>query len=282
MSIRLPRAALAAALASTLLLAGCGDNGDSKDKSDDNSTSQSPGADSDKGDEGGDSTDDGESDGELTELDGDTFFETVMTAQKDAGSFKGVTKTTSGPTTVTLDLESKYTDDGVLAKATTRPDAAQQLATIIVDGVMYLQADGMGIPEGKWLKFDPSDPANANNPMSQMMDMSDPERFLGALDNPKDFELVGEEDVDGVTTNHYKITMDSATYAKNLELPKEIVGLLPPELTYDMWVDAENRPVKIIQDYEIQGQKSHVEQTYSDYGTEVDIEAPADADTVTR
>lgn len=267
MSVKLPRAAIAAALASTLLLVGCNDDGGSK--SDDSPASQSQG----ENDSG---------DAELTELEGDTFYETVMTAQKEAGSFKGVTVNTVGTTSTTLDLEGEYTDDGIAATATTRPDAAQQLSTIVVDGVMYLQADGIGVPEGKWLKFDPNDPKNADSPLAPMMDMSDPQRYFAAMNNPKEFELVGEEDVDGVPANHYRLTMDSATYAENLELPKEIADLLPPELSYDMWVDAENRPVKVVQEFEAAGQSNRVEQTYSDYGADVDIEAPADADTVTR
>ncbi|QIX28066.1 hypothetical protein ncot_16795 [Nocardioides sp. JQ2195] len=287
MSIKLPRAAIAAALASTLLLAGCNGDGDSNDSGDGESTSQSQGAESDGGDDSATTdgaTDGGSDDGdaELTELDSDSFYETVMTAQKDAGSFKGVTTTTTGQATMTLDLESEYTDNGVAAKATTRPDAPQQISTIVVDGVMYMQADGIGVPEGKWLKFDPSDPKNAGNPLSQLMDMSDPETFFGAMDDPKHFELIGQEDVDGVAANHYNITISSETYAENLDLPAEVVSMLPPELTFDMWIDAENRPVKVTQEYEIRGQTSQVEQTYSDYGVDVDIEAPADADTVTR
>ncbi len=150
-----------------------------------------------------------------------------------------------------------------------------------MDGVVYMKGAGLGAPEGKWLKIDTKDSSGANNPLSSLLSLADPENAIKLLDDPKEFKLIGAEDVDGVGANHYQITLDSATYAKNLNLP-EIASALPPELTFDMWVDAENRPVKMHQEIEVSGQSSTTDVLYTDYGTDVNIEAPPAADTVSR
>lgn len=278
MSIRLPSAAIAALLASTLLLTGCNDDGDEKgDSTSAADPSQSTSQSSDPGSEGSEG-----SGSDIAPLEADNFYKSVLEAQKEAGTFKGTVTTTTGGASVVMNMEGKYSDGTTAAHVQSTPDSAQQMETILVDGVMYLRGEGLNVPDGKWLKFDFSDPANANDPMSSLMDLSDPERALAAMDNPKKFELIGAESVEGVDTNHYQITMDSATYGENLDLPQEIVTILPKVIVYDMWVDAENRPIKVSQEFDVQGTQTSTEQTYSDYGSDVDIVAPDDADTITR
>ncbi|KRF16731.1 hypothetical protein ASG90_10805 [Nocardioides sp. Soil797] len=263
MLTRLPRTVIAALLAPSLLLAGCNGADDSSAKGD---TTTSSGA----------------ADGELVQLSAGSFYETVMTAQKSAGTFRGTGTTTSGAATSQADVEGEYTDSGLSIRSTTPAGEGLPMTVVVIDDVMYLQGSDFNIPDGKWLKFDSHAPGNADSMLTQIMTTSDPSRFFAAMRDPKKFSLVGEESVDGVAANHYQLTIDSATYAEKLALPGEVASMLPPELTFDMWVDAENRPVKVLQVYEAQGQPITVEQTYTDYGADVDIEAPDDADVVTR
>lgn len=284
MSIKLPRTAIAATLAATLLLAGCGDSGDD-DKSNDSKGEESSQT-SDPSDEASEETseepseDTSEDSGsEFEELDSSNFYKTVVQAQVDAGTFKGRTSTTAAGQSIVMDTEASYADGKIAAKASTTPDSAQQVETILVDGVMYIKGDGLGAPAGKYLKLD-TNKVDSNDPLSSLVQLGDPEMAVKVLDNPKKFELIGTEDVEGVEANHYQITMDGKKYAENAGMP-QLATYLPAELVFDMWVDAENRPVKMVQELEVQGQKSTTETLYFDYGADVSIEAPADSETVT-
>ncbi|KRF12967.1 hypothetical protein [Nocardioides sp. Soil796] len=277
MSIKLPRTAIAAVLASTLLLAGCSDDGDKDDKDSKQSSSQAADPSDDASTDSDEETE--STGGELTELEAGEFYETVIDAQIAAETFKGTTTTTAAGQTITMNMEASYKDGKTASHVTTEPGAAQAFEAVLIDGVMYLKGDGLpGATAGKWQKIDSSDP---NNPFGQLLEFSDPKKSLSIMEDPKKFELVGEEDVDGVAANHYVVTIDSASYVEKLGLPAEIKDLMPPELTYDMWVDAENRPVKMTQEITIQGQKTSTEILYSDYGTAVDIQEPAASEVAT-
>ena len=107
------------------------------------------------------------------------------------------------------------------------------------------------------------------------------------LNSPKKLELIGTEDVDGVSTNHYRITMDPTRYLEAMDFPAAMADMLPKELVTEMWVDGDNLPRKFAQTMEIPAAgggaatSSTTEGTYTDFGTEVQIEAPP-ADEVTE
>jgi len=107
------------------------------------------------------------------------------------------------------------------------------------------------------------------------------------MQSPKLLELVGTEDVDGVATNHYRITMDPSQYLAAMEFPAAMADMLPKELVTEMWIDADNLPRKFTQTIEVPSAaggaatSSTTEGTYSDFGTDVEIEAPP-ADEVTE
>ena len=71
------------------------------------------------------------------------------------------------------------------------------------------------------------------------------------------------------------------------DFPAAMADMLPEELVTEMWVDADNLPRKFAQTIEVpavgggQPTTSSTEGTYSDFGTDVEIEAPP-ADQVTE
>lgn len=284
---KLVRTSIAATLSSALLLSGCGggDDGkdaDSKDSKETTSASSSPsdGATASDGASTGTSTDAGSGTGSGS-LDKDTFFATIAAAQKEAGSYKATGTTSTQGASVTTNSEARYDGDKLLAHSRTSPQGTEQYESVLADGVIYLQGAGLPVPAGKWLKFDPKDKSNASSPLAPILALADPQKQLAVFGSPKDLTLVGDENVEGVDTSHYRVTVESAAFAKNAGLPAEATKLLPPELTIDLWLDSDNRPIKMRQEFEIQGSKSTTEQVYSDYGTDVTIDVPADKDTVT-
>ncbi|HVK29034.1 MAG TPA: hypothetical protein VM575_11885 [Nocardioides sp.] len=285
MTLKTVPASIAALLAASVLLAGCNDDssGDADgEKSGDPTTSASTGASdgasagtSDDASEDGGSSGDGS--GELTT---DNFFDEVLEAQQAAGSFKGRATTTTAGTSMTIETEATYEDGKALSHGRTTADSPQKLETISASGVVYIQAAGLGVPAGKWLKIDSNDPANKDNPFAALAAISDPETALRAMGDLDSLKLVGAEKVDGVDADHYKAVMNTKSYADVLGLPADAASTLPKTIPFDIWIDDENRPVKYDVSLSTQGVTTSTSQTYYDYGSDVDITVPKDGDTV--
>lgn len=245
----------------------------SSDSSDD-ATSASDTSASSSSDTSSDDSSEESSDDVPAELSAAEFYPSVMEAMREAETFRFTTTTGSAGQTQAMEGEAKFGDDGIEMKASST--GAQAMELILVDKAMYLKSAELGTGD-KWMKIDLSDP---NSLFGMIGKATDPEVMFKALEEPKALELVGTEDVDGVATNHYRITLDPAQYIKAMEFPAAMADLMPDELVTEMWVDADNLPRKFSQSLEMPaagGGKpttSTSEGTYSDFGTDVDIEAP--------
>ncbi|MBS2939545.1 hypothetical protein KDN32_17520 [Nocardioides sp. J2M5] len=270
-----------AALVVTL---GTGFTACSGDSSDDSTSSATDAGADDSASSSDDSTDDSTeeaSDDAPAGLSAADFYPTVMGALREAESFTFTSTSGSMGQTQQMTGEARFGDDGVEMKASS--EGAQAMEIILVDKAMYMKSADLGTGD-KWLKIDLSDP---NSLFGMIGKATDPEVMFKALEEPKDLELVGAEDVDGVATNHYRITMDPKKYIDAMGFPAAMADMMPKELVTDMWVDADNLPRKFSQEVEIPavgGGKpttSTTEGTYADFGTDVEIEAPP-ADEVTE
>lgn len=273
MTLTPARTSVAFILASALLLAGCGGDDAEPTGGSADASSDAPSAAASSG-----STD---ADAGTPALEKDTFYESIIKAQQEAGSYRSTSTTTAAGMSAVLELEATYDGDKLFGHAKSAAQSAQQIESVVADGVIYLKADGMGVPAGKWLKIDPADPANADSPFAALAGVADPELALQAMGDLAALELVGPERVDGVETSHYRATMLTEKYTELLMLPDDAADLLPPKLPFDMWVDADNRPVKFTLSFDVAGQRTESEQTYYDYGADIDVDVPADRDTVT-
>ncbi len=215
--------------------------------------------------------------GDLEELTADEFYPSVMSALQDAEtmSFSITTGGDSGESDIAGVM--RYDEDGVDMQAAS--DGEQAMEMVMLDQILYISGEGMGLPEGKkWVKVDMNDP---DNPLAMLGKSTDPSAMFAAMEAPKKFELIGTEEVDGVATNHYNVVMDTAAYIKAMEMPAQMTSLMPKEIGMEMWLDAENRPVKFRQEVEIPSMTGSGEPTtsttegnYSDFGDDVEIEAP--------
>jgi hypothetical protein len=266
----------AASLFTTLVLtsASCGGDADdtATDESSSSETSESP----------DESTDDSEeASGDLAELSADEFYPAVMAAMEEAESMAFNITTSSGTSTSEMSGVMEYADDGIAMQAS--GTGAQAMGMVMLEKILYISGAGLPLPDGKtWLKVDMTDPDSL---LGQLGKSTDPSLMFKAMEVPKEFELLGTEEVDGVETNHYNVVMATASYAEALDLPAEMAKLLPKEIGMEMWVDGDNRPRKFHQELEVPDMtgsgtptKSTTEGTYSDFGTDVDIEAPPAAE----
>ncbi len=210
----------------------------------------------------------------LAELSVDDFYPSVMAAMREAGTFRFTTTSDSAGQAQEMTGEARFGDDGVEMKASST--GAQAMDLILVGKAMYMKSPSLGAGD-KWLKIDLSDPSSLFGMIGKA---TDPEVMFKAMESPKKLELVGGEEIDGVETNHYRITMDPTSYLEAMDFPPAMADMLPQELVTEMWVDADNLPRKFAQTIEVkaagggQSTASNSEGTYSDFGTDVEIEAP--------
>lgn len=149
-----------------------------------------------------------------------------------------------------------------------------------VDGVFYVSLGGMS--DGKFWKLDPSDPDSPLADFGDMADQMDPMGTLQKLEPAIDtVTYAGDEDVDGQSLDHYELTVDPGELAKTMDLPAEAKSQLPDTITYDIWLDDEDRLSKMHMDLPVAGVESSIDVTASDWGKDVTIEAPP-ADEITE
>lgn len=276
----LPRRLGVAALLTTLALttAACGDDGGSEASTgtDTSESSEEPSA------EESSESESSEPSGDLEELEAAEFYPAVMGALQEAETFAfSISTSTDSAGAGAMDMQGvmRYDDGGIDMEATGSGQGADGLEMIMLDKVLYLTGAGMGMDLGdkKWLKIDMSDPDSIFGMLGKS---TDPALMFRAMEEPKEFELLGTEEVDGVETNHYRVVMDTAAYAEAMEIPAQMSSAMPKDIAVEMWVDADNLPRKFRQELEVpamaggQASSSTTEGTYSDYGTDVTIEAP--------
>lgn len=224
----------------------------------------------------------GESSGDLEELGASEFYPAVMGALQEAETFSfSIGSSAEGAGGGDMDMQGvmRYDDDGIDMQASGSGRGVEGLEMIMLDKVLYMTGAGMGMDMGdkKWLKIDMSDPDSLFGMIGRS---TDPALMFKAMEEPKDFELLGSEEVDGVETNHYRVVMDTAAYAEAMEIPAQMSSALPEDIAVEMWVDADNLPRRFRQEVELpamgggEASTSTTEGTYGDYGTDVTIEAP--------
>lgn len=250
--------------------------------SDDSSGTESSSSATDSGaDDGADDSGETEEADAPAELDEAAFYPAVMEAMKEAETFNFTTVSETAGQSQTMEGQARFGDDGVEMKASSTGQQAMEV--VLIDKAMYLKSPDLGTGD-KWLKIDLSDP---NSLFGMIGKATDPEVMFKAMEAPKQIELLGTEEVDGVETNHYRVTMDPSKYLAAMEFPPSMADMLPKELVTEMWVDGDDLPRKFSQTLDVPsaaGGKPTTttsEGTYSDFGTDVEIEAPP-ADQVTE
>jgi hypothetical protein len=164
-----------------------------------------------------------------------------------------------------------YTGDSPAAAMTMSGDilGPTDMEVRMVDEVMYLNMGAM--TQGKFARIDLKDP---DNPMGSFAESMDPSRAMDALESA--LEKVTYEGNDD-TGDHYVATADTATLLKGMGQNVPSGAGLPDTLSYDVWFDDEGRFTRMDMDM---GTLGKTEMRLTDFGTDVDVEAPP-ADQIT-
>lgn len=194
-------------------------------------------------------------------------FENTTTAHETMSMTMG----SNGSMTGEGDLD--YTGDSPAMDMTMSSDmAGGDVQVILVDGVFYLKAAGMG--GDKYLKMDLNDP---NSPFGSLGSQLDPQQALKSFgEGVKTVTYVGEDGGE----DQYTVTVDTAKMLDSMgQDAADAAGAgMPDEISYDVWLDGEDRVTQMTIEL---GKMGTMEMEISDFGKDVSIEAPP-ADQVTE
>lgn len=219
-----------------------------------------------------------EESGDATQVDGalsaDEFFSEAITAQREAGTMAYEVTTRASGATQAMEGEAEYSGDSADSRAT--DDQGGEF--LMVDGIFYISSPQL-TQNGEFIRVDPDDPKN-QQVMALLGNVSNsPADLLEAIGKPTDLKVVGTEEVAGVETLHYEVTVNGRKLMSELGgIFAQMAESVPEEITMDMWLDSENRLRKQVQelDLELMGQQmqTHTEFVITEYGHDVTIEAP--------
>lgn len=198
----------------------------------------------------------------------------------------GVKASTTAHMTMKVDVGQmgNLTGQGDVDYQTTPPEMAmtmtipmggkQTQADIrLVDGIVYVSMGDLS--GGKFIKLDPSAQNGPMGDMSGMLDQMDPMAALKKLEpSIQKVTYVGPEDVSGQSLHHYEMTIDTAKMMSEMKAPSEASKQVPKSLTFDIWLDGQDRLSKLTMDVPVAGTESKVELTATDWGKKVSIQAP--------
>ncbi|MFB8212691.1 hypothetical protein [Streptomyces sp. NPDC056010] len=178
----------------------------------------------------------------------------------------------------------------------TMEQSGQRLEQRVVDKMIYQKppkGEG-GLPGGKsWMKIDMEKLRTSGAAgSSQVSDPTDSFAYSKSL-SEKDVKKVGTENLGGVATTHYKVDLDIDKLAKgDAAQARKLREQLGETVPVDLWVDGKGLMRR--QQIEIAAQpaggakdsgsanqgKAKVVMDFSDFGTDVDVDAPSAGDTV--
>jgi hypothetical protein len=141
---------------------------------------------------------------------------------------------------------------------------------ILVDKVIYLKM--AQLTKDKFVKIDigkSNDPAAKM--FEQMLGQLDPSKTFKAFDAVTQLQEKGTQEIDGVETTQYAVTVDTQRALKAQGMASQVPqGQMPKTIVYDVWVDGDN----LVRKLRMNVQGNAVDMTLSQWGEPVDISAP--------
>lgn len=257
---------LVAPAATVLLLSGCGAEDSEPDAGASASSEESSAA--------AEESEAAEPAGDLTAED---FGDRVLAAFLDAGTVQFTLEQTTAGQTSSGTGEADLGGEQVRSRVQLETPQGQ-VEALTVDGLFYLQFPG--VPGGKYLEVDPQDESGLGALVGQLGGNSDPSSSVKVFEEATEVSDEGQEEIDGVETTRYRVVLPSDAVAESLGADEQVASLLPEEVTYQVWVDADDLIRRLSSEIEVAGQTSSTVITYTGYGEPVDVEAPP-ADQVT-
>jgi hypothetical protein len=264
------RRVLATAAATTLLvgLTACGSDEPAEEAGDETTseTSDAPDATADAEESEADSGDSEVAEGE--EIDKAEFLADFQAGVENSTTAHMTMTTGMGGMNIDAEGDIDYqTEPPAMAMTMSMPSMGGAIDMRFVDGIFYMNMGAQS--QDKFIKMDPNDPNSPMGDISELTDSMDPVRqFEAFTEGVTKVVYVVEEDVDGETTDHYVLTLDTT----KVESFKDAgTAGIPKELDYDLWLDDDDRIRQMQLDL---GDTGQIEVHLTDWDEPVDIEAP--------
>ncbi|MGW1507615.1 hypothetical protein [Streptomyces sp. NPDC002394] len=184
-----------------------------------------------------------------------------------------------------------------------KPGAPEQMRMIMLDNVMYMDAGAKQAAEmdGKrWMKLDLTAAAEATGDKAVQKQLTggldnmnqDPAQQLALLLDSPDLKHIGAEKINGLETQHYKGTLtfeqmlkanESSKLLSKEDHDKLIAGMKKTGLKgYDteLWVTEDGYPTRMDIGMTMAEGKMRIRADYTDYGTQIAVQAPPAEDTL--
>jgi hypothetical protein len=259
-------AIVVAAVVGSVVVAGCGDGGDSRAQGVDASAGTSKGGVREQG-----------TAAVRTAYDKTAQAESARMTIRVKLSAEGQTVTSDGEGVIDL-------AEGDSVMTITAQD--KSIEQRVVDQVLYQKAPDQKTPGGKpWIRIDLKKVAEQQGVSSQQIgDPAQTAAYAKAITD-KDVTKVGTEKIDGVNTTHYRVSVDVARLPGGDQMSKQ----LGPTLPMQVWLDDEGRLRRQQIDMTVEAPasasakpnsaapqqlKMSTVMQFSDFGTNVDAEAP--------
>lgn len=212
-------------------------------------------------------------------LSADEFSDAILDAQLKAGSwrYEQVTSLNGQPGQL-WEGEQEWDGESTTLRYGAKDDSgAYVLEARLVDGEFYLR--GQDTPGRKpWWKLDKVAGKDSSALVESMSRDSDPERRAAMFADPEVFKVIGVEDLETGPAVHYEIEVAAEAVREATGLP--VPGDAGTNRVFDVWLDKDDRLVKLVSPADVGGLESSEEVTFSDYGADFDITAPP-ADEIT-
>jgi LppX_LprAFG lipoprotein len=200
----------------------------------------------------------------------------------------GLEASTTAKLTMHIDMGGQAIEgEGAVDRSTTPPNVVmnmkspalggQAIELRLVDKVLYMNMGQM--TNNKFVSYDLSDKNNLPPGMDQLTSTLNPLAAFDSLEEGvQSVVLVGDEEVNGEQLAHYKVTVDSSKLDQLKQLPTQ--ADLPKTVTYDIWLDDQNRIRKITMSTDMDSAPMTSEVEFSNWGEPVDIAAPPASEVV--
>jgi LppX_LprAFG lipoprotein len=174
-----------------------------------------------------------------------------------------------------VDYTTKPPNMAMTMETPAAPD--QSIEMRLVDKVLFMNMGQM--TNNKFVSYDFSDPNNLPPGMDQLTSTMNPLAAFDSLEEGvQSVKFVGDEEVNGEQLGHYEVKVDTSKVKQLQELSTQ--AQLPEEVTYDMWLDDENRMRKMVMDLDMGAAPTKLEIELFDWGKPVDIAAPPASEVV--
>lgn len=207
------------------------------------------------------------------------FGDRIYAAFQEAGTLS-FTLEQGGAAETTGSGEADLSGKQVASRVTTEGAGIGKVEAIVLDGLFYVKSAQLS--GDKWLKIDPQAKDGFGALVGSLGGNSDPSKLLEVMNQASEVTAEGQEEVGGVETTKYHVVLPREAFAATLGDNPQVTQMLPKQVEFDMWVDADDLVRKQVSELTVGQQKTSSTITYSGFGEPVEIEAPPASQITTK